>query len=70
MKIIIIILSLFYYINDEQLTAIEYYNELQFKCVPNTLREIKDTVVYKDSVYIMQYDMNYIPWVIKKPVAN
>jgi hypothetical protein len=70
MKVLIFILALLKPIPEDQKTAIQYYNELQFRCVPKTLKDSTTKVVYKDSVYVMKYDMNDIPWVIKNPVAN
>lgn len=64
MKILFFILLLFSSIKDEELTAINYYNELHYNCVPNLLKDSTKIVEYKDSLYIMKYDYNNLPWVI------
>lgn len=70
MKILLLLLSLLRPISEEQLTAIEYYKELQFRCVPKTLKDSTIKVIYKDSTYIMRHDMNDLPWVTEKATAN
>lgn len=65
MKILFFILTLLHPIKKEELTAIQYYKELHFKCIPITLQDSIKHVEYKDSIYIMQYDKNNLPWVIK-----
>ena len=70
MKILFFILTLLHPIKEEELTAIEYYKELQFRCVPKTLKDSTIKVIYKDSTYVMKHDMNGIPWVTEKATAN
>lgn len=71
MKILLLLLlSLLNPIPEDQAIAIEYYKELQFRCVPKTLKDSAIKVIYKDSTYVMKHDMNGIPWVTEKATAN
>ena len=65
MKILFFILALLHPIKEEEFIAIQYYKELHFSCIPNILQDSIKPVEYKDSIYIMQYDKNNLPWVIK-----
>lgn len=70
MKILFFMLWLLKPISDDELTAIQYYKELQLKCVPNTLQDSTIKVQYKDSTYIISPDLNGILWVKEKAIAN
>jgi len=45
--------------------AISNYKEFGYKCVPHHLHVEKSEYKIKDSTYVIQNDLNNIPWVTK-----
>jgi len=53
-----------YALPDEK-DAIQNYKEFKLSCVPKTLQDTMYLISDNDTTYIMQKDMNNIPWVVR-----
>ncbi len=61
MKKLLILLFPLLLIDCEIETALEYYYELQYVCVPKSLKDEKFEYVRNDTTFIMQRDLNNLP---------
>jgi hypothetical protein len=64
MKKLLIVLFPFLLMGTEMDTALDYYYELGYKCVPKTLSVDSVEYLRNDTVFVMKYDANNIPWVV------